>query len=165
MTFKTLTINSQEFAREPQTLKGTLATNELPRLVEFGGNLQYQLQSNKPNQGLSADSHPAVQLLIQAQLSLPCQRCLENMPLTLDLRFDYIVSAQMPENLEGADDTDWIEASQTFDLAALIEDEVLAALPIAPTHQAGCVALKTESGERLNAFEMLKNLKLNLKLK
>lgn len=160
MTFKTLTINSQEFAREPQNLKGTLAAGDLPRLAEFGGSLHYELDSSQSTQVIAAGSQPAVQLFIQAQLTLPCQRCLEAMPLVLDLHFDYIVSTQMPELLADVDELDWIEASPTFDLAALIEDEILAAIPIAPTHVTGCVALKTESGELLNAFEMLKNLKL-----
>ena len=160
MTFKILTINSQEFAREPQTLKGMLNTIELPRLVEFGGNLQYQLDSSQSIHALSNENHLSLQLFIQAQLSTACQRCLNSMPLALDLHFNYIVSAQMPEILADLDDVDWIEASPAFDLAALIEDEVLAAIPIAPRHESACGQQKMQSGEKLNAFELLKNLKL-----
>ncbi len=53
---------------------------------------------------------------------------------------------------------DLLQANANMDLAALIEDEVIMALPIAPTHENACVELVTQSGEKPNPFAALKGL-------
>jgi uncharacterized protein len=45
-----------------------------------------------------------------------------------------------------------------MDVIALIEDELIMAMPIAPTHNHDCVKLVTQSGEKPNPFAVLKDL-------
>lgn len=101
---------------------------------------------------------PSLHLTIEATVPVQCQRCLDVMTVNLSLAFDYVVSASIPEELEENDDIDWLEASQIMDLSALIEDELLLALPIAPTHEANCSKMSNESGEKPNPFSALKDL-------
>jgi uncharacterized protein len=53
---------------------------------------------------------------------------------TLRLVAEAALDAEMSDD---PDEPDCVAASATFDLAALIEDEVLLALPASPRHEAG----------------------------
>ena len=83
----------------------------------------------------------------------------EVMEVPIKLEFEYVVCPEMPESIDEVDDVDWVEPSHHMDLVALIEDELLVALPIAPVHSGDCKQLKLESGERVNPFSVLKQLK------
>jgi len=58
--------------------------------------------------------------------------------------------------VEESDEIDWLEASQEMDLTALIEDELLIAMPIAPMHETDCLKTSLQSGEKPNPFAVLK---------
>lgn len=79
-----------------------------------------------------------LRLEANAPLTLTCQRCMN--PLSLDLhvkrRFLVVRNEAMASNLEDAaqDDYDVIAHDKHFDLLALVEDELLLALPIVPKH-------------------------------
>ncbi len=85
------------------------------------------------------------------------------MPLILALNFNYSIS-DMPEGdllANAADETDDIDlqpVSQHMDVIALIEDELIMALPIAPVHEQACASLVNQSGEKPNPFAVLKSL-------
>jgi len=85
------------------------------------------------------------------------------MPLKLALNYNYVigdvnVNDVEASDIEGSDDIDLQEASQTMDLIALIEDEIIMAMPIAPIHEEDCGAIITQSGEKTNPFSALKGL-------
>lgn len=155
-------INNLDFAERHQILEGEVSLDQLARLSELlamdGVSSQsaivYKLlgQSKKYQQ-------PSLHLQVDAFLPVYCQRCLEDMHVPLHLNFEYVISAEMPESMDDTDDLDWLEPSEHMDLLVLIEDELLAALPIAPVHAMQCKQLKLESGERANPFAMLKQLK------
>ncbi len=155
-------INNLDFAKRLQTLEGDVPFDLLQRLnalLEMDGvseqsRIRYQLAGQAQKYQL-----PSLHLLIDATLPMVCQRCLESMHVPLKLQFDYVISAEIPESLDDIDDMDWVEASVDMDLQALIEDELLIALPIAPVHQTVCKQLTFESGEKVNPFSVLKNLK------
>lgn len=79
-----------------------------------------------------------LRLEASAQLILTCQRCMH--PLSLDLkvkrRFLVAPNEALANKLEDSaqDDYDVIAHDKQFDLLALIEDELLLALPIVPKH-------------------------------
>ena len=79
------------------------------------------------------------------------------MMVNLNLNFDYLISSTEITEAEENDDTDWVEANHEMDVCALIEDELLLALPIAPTHAHDCSKLSTQSGDKPNPFAVLKN--------
>lgn len=102
-------------------------------------------------------------LTMAANLTTLCQRCLELMPLALSLKFDYLIAHQGLDDLQAGDiedndDFDLQEANQSMDLQALIEDEVMMALPIAPVHALPCADVSMQSGEKPNPFAALKGL-------
>jgi uncharacterized protein len=93
---------------------------------------------------------PAMELGVSADVVLTCQRCLGPLRRTLEsasrLAFADEGAPELPSNYEaiGSD-------PRKLDLAALVEDELLLALPLIPLHDAGerCVGpgAKDESEE------------------
>lgn len=80
------------------------------------------------------------------------------MPLKMKLDFNYLITDIDDTDVEDSDDIDLQEPSQTMDLIALIEDEIIMAMPIAPIHEEDCGAIATQSGEKPNPFAVLKGL-------
>jgi uncharacterized protein len=76
-------------------------------------------------------------LRLVADLSAYCQRCLERLPLHLDVERDIVLLAGV-RALDPADDdddeTDAIPHATTLDLLDLIEEEVILSLPMVPRH-------------------------------
>ena len=110
---------------------------------------------------------PALHLRIDAQLPLQCQRCL--MPyaqaVQVDREFAFVKDEATAEALDDESDVDLLVASRQFDLAALIEDELLMAVPIVPKHDQCPTPVAMQAGEvadapaRPNPFEALAALK------
>jgi uncharacterized protein len=79
-----------------------------------------------------------IHLVAHATVHLSCQRCLQ--PMAQDLDVDRTIrfvpgedqAAQLDEELE----EDVLALARTLDLAELIEDELILALPIVPMHEA-----------------------------
>ena len=154
-------INNLDFAKRQQVLDGDVDLPEMARLQSAlaegaigDSGIRFKLT------GRSQQYHlPSLHLDIEANLTMVCQRCLEKMQVPIDLHFDYVVSAEESAALDESDEVDWVEQSDAMDIAALIEDELLIALPIAPVHASLCKQLNLESGEKPNPFSVLKNLK------
>jgi uncharacterized protein len=117
------------------------------------------------------DRMPVVEGRVTTQLQVACQRCLEPMAIEVDetIALCFIESASLEENVpEGFDAYDF-DPGARLNLAELIEDELLLAIPDCPTH-ADCeipVAYRgderdaAESVERVNPFAQLAQLKKN----
>lgn len=162
METKKLHINTLEFAQRKLVIQGEISIAELPRLQAVvldalpAKAVHYTMRGQAGALGL-----PGIHLHVDADLRVTCQRCLSEMLLALHLDFDYIVSKDVPEGLDDLDEVDWLEAVQDFDVLALIEDELLLAVPIAPTHDSRCLQQPMESGEKPNPFAVLKGFTTN----
>lgn len=80
---------------------------------------------------------PALRLRVQARLPLSCQLCLGQVPtaVTVDRHFVFVADEDSAARLDdGSEDADVLVLARDFDLHALIEDELLMALPLAPRH-------------------------------
>ncbi|MEE4185146.1 MAG: YceD family protein [Gammaproteobacteria bacterium] len=117
-----------------------LTVAELPRLQELAA-------ADVPGTGrvcaslaLQSDGHGRPELAgrIDAQLSLECQRCLQPLDFPVTVTFNLLCLADESE-------LDALTASELrfdslvvdnvgLDLQALLEDEILASLPLAPKH-------------------------------
>ena len=128
-------------------LRDSLASNSQDFL------LSYALQGQ-----VNMASELRLNLQIDAILPCVCQRCLENVNITLGLNFHYVINSEAAEELDKLDDVDWLEADMEMDLTTLIEDEVLAAFPFAPMHL-DCNAVTMQSGDNPNPFAVLQALK------
>jgi uncharacterized protein len=157
---KTCIINNLEFAQTQQKLIENFAVYDCKRLAEM---LVVQDKNVEPatiHFELAGDCkrfrQPSLHLHIRTKLPVICQRCLDEMLVDLDLSFDYLISEKTNAALDETDEMDWLEANNEMNLQELIEDELLLALPIAPTHAENCSKLSMQSGEKSNPFAILK---------
>ena len=157
---KTHIINNIEFAQKELKLNDSIETIGLKRLAEM-------LALDEKNKHLAAVHfeltsdckrfrQPSLHLYIRAQLPVICQRCLGDMPITIDLHFDYLINNGEKNESDDNDEFDWLEANHEMDLQELIEDELLLAMPISLLHEVSCAQLSMQSGEKPNPFAMLK---------
>ena len=158
MMQKSLIINNLEFANNQLKLDASLVVTNLTRLSEILTNkakseIKFQLAGASKR-----FSHPSLHLAIKANLVTTCQRCLDEMTVNLDVNFDYLITSAELNEAEDNDEIDWLEENHEMDVGTLIEDELLLAMPIAPTHAHDCSKLSTQSGEKPNPFAVLKGL-------
>ena len=157
LTMNDLVINNLEFAQTQQTLAGEIDALKCERLAETlmpkgqGAHINFKLTG-----AAKQLRNPSLHLHIEAKLPVTCQRCLDEMLLSIDLNFNYIICNALPTEIDENDDTDWLEASPDMSLQELIEDELLLAMPIAPMHDADCNKQSMQSGEKPNPFAVLK---------
>ena len=132
-----IVIDSLAFAREGRHLVGQLAVNEMPRLADEladdSGVLSCRLSGGRNDEG-------KLFLLVEAsgELRLKCQRCLEQLVLPLDIKSQVMLvppGAPWPDESLEDDSADAVEALAEQSVAALIEEEVLLALPVVPRHE------------------------------
>lgn len=155
---KPILINNLDIAIKNQEISGEIALENLGRLTEAINktsnnvtNIRYKLVGSTKKMHL-----PSLRLELEAILPVLCQRCLEEMPIDLSLKFDYVITEVAPPEFDENDEIDWLEPSQHMNLNELIEDELLIAMPIAPVHEASCTQASMQSGEKPNPFAALK---------
>jgi uncharacterized protein len=157
---KTLIINNLEFAQKQQKISDYFSLADCNRLLEtqflHDKNPQKTMIFFELSGTAQKFSFPSLHLHTKTQFSMICQRCLEEMQINLDLNFDYLISNDAENQLDDNDDIDWLEVNFEMNLLELIEDELLLALPYAPTHDNDCSKLSMQSGEKPNPFAILK---------
>ena len=80
---------------------------------------------------------PAIHLRVQAELPLTCQRCMDVVatPIDIDRHFVFVPDEDTAASLDDESEDDVLEMSTDFNLLGLIEDEVLMAMPLVPSHE------------------------------
>lgn len=114
---------------------------------------------------------PEVWLHLQADtvLSLTCQRCLApvDVPVSVERSFRFVADEAAAETQDEESEEDVLAVSRSFDLPALVEDELIMELPLVPHHET-CPEPVTfsvqdadfqEEAERPNPFAALARLK------
>lgn len=134
------------FARSGGRLQGTLPLASLQRLAgstvsaalaEAADTCAWQAEGlwRQPSGGA-----PEVRLRLQARATvwLACQRCLQpaEHALLVDRTLRFVASEEEAERLdEASDEEDVLALDHALDLPALVEDELILALPIVPRHE------------------------------
>ena len=149
------------FAREGRVLEGILAVSDLERLHDLlavvEGEVSFRLEGYRGKRG-----ECMLHLTVTGVIPLACQRCLEAVSYDLD------VDSQLELVPEGAelsqdeledDSRDFLPVAKELDVAELVEDEVLLALPVAPRHERCGLPGAADAGERVNPFAALSGLK------
>lgn len=81
---------------------------------------------------------PEVWLFLQAQATLPltCQRCLApvDVEVSVDRAFRFVADEAQAAALDDEAEEDLLALSRSFDLPSLVEDEMLLAQPLVPSH-------------------------------
>jgi uncharacterized protein len=153
--------DSFAFARESRVLQGTLAISSLERLQDMlavgSGEVTFRIEGLKGERGQSL-----LRLEVGGIIPLACQRCLEaiHFQLDVDSLLELIPADAELSQEELEDDTrDFLPVAGELDVAELVEDEVLLALPVAPRHERCGLPGAADAGERINPFAALHGLK------
>jgi uncharacterized protein len=130
--------DSLQFAKSGESLSGSLRVEELPRLSDSlrpdDVAVQYRLS------GVLASGRPALRLKVEATVWLTCQLCMTRYPEALSLDTVLPVARNEAELLlwEESDPLlDALVADSEFNVADLVEDEVLLSIPVVPMHAEG----------------------------
>ena len=152
------------FAKKEISLSGLYQISDFPRITEIASNkkdnvrveLSFYLKNNKT---------PCVEGIIELDIVLTCQRCLDNLSIALKVNFNlaFVRNDQQSEELDSHYEIYVIEEEElaTFDL---ISDEILLSIPMVPTHDYDCIKEINEQeiveGKSDNPFAILKKLKI-----
>ncbi len=153
-------IDSVDFARKGEEMRGEIAVSELSRLVDMlakpDGSLAYTLR------GYQEAGRDMLELSLQGIYTLRCQRCLGELKYPVDLVASLwlLPAERLDEAEEDDDEMDAIEANPKLDVQALIEDELLLGLPFAPKHPEGeCLPATNDLQQKASPFAVLAGLK------
>lgn len=153
-------INSLEFAKQSLEIHDKIRASSLPRLQEMlfsgSGEIEYRLLGGRDVHGKSL-----LRLVVDGQLGMICQRCLGQVeyPLSIDRHFDLVMNESALPELDADDEVDCLVADPKLDVVALVEEEILLALPMAVRHQDDCAVSGHGLIKKPNPFGVLQGLK------
>ena len=173
--FPPLHLDIKAFAQAVSVLSGQNLLSEYQRLMQetqgLGAENKLSWQARGELRGAVVGSEQVwLHLTVDTCLPLTCQRCLGLVDITVAVRqsFRFVESEQAAQMQDDESDEDVLALSQDFNLAALIEDEVLMALPLIARHETCPVAVKlavadpgfeTLSTEKRHPFAVLAKLR------
>jgi uncharacterized protein len=126
-------IDGLQFARAALERRGVVGMERLPRLAQLQCStegLEYRLCGGEAGNG-----KPCLRLSVRGSMEMPCQRCLDpiQVPIAIDAELQLAESER--EISEADDEIDRVLTSRHMDIAWLVEDEVILALPMTPRHE------------------------------
>ena len=151
------------FAKKEICLTGLYQISDFPKISEVASNkkenvsvdLSFYLNNNKT---------PCVDGIIELDIVLACQRCLDDLSIGLKINFNlaFIRHNQESEEIDSHYEIYVIEEEElaTYDL---ISDEILLSIPMVPTHDYDCMKIinkqEVVKEKSENPFAILKKLK------
>ncbi|MDP2562314.1 23S rRNA accumulation protein YceD [Psychrobium sp. 1_MG-2023] len=165
-----LTIDPKKAAKMRSEYFGKIESANLPRLLDasagFCSDIQVQFSCDTDEQGIvTVTGHS------QAEVSLICQRCMEEFNITLQVEFCYSPVTDQSQESELPDVYDPVEVDEHghIEIAKLIEDEFIVSIPFFPMHAVEDCSVKEQDvtvgeiddtiEERPNPFAVLQKLK------
>ena len=141
-------IDGFQFARTGQELRGRCPVAMFGRLQDVlssnAGELDYEVAGTKDDMG-----RPGLGVRISGLLHLTCQRCLKSMPFPLAVDAMLVLAnseAEIESQPVEPEGPDRVLGGREMAVGALLEDEVLLAIPFAPRHEQ-CSAAGAGKGE------------------
>lgn len=143
--FDPLRLEVQAFAKESGELRGVWALTQFDRVVDAVvggaadgglGDVAWSARGEaRPQRGGEAETWLHVKA--GAELPLECQRCLQpvKVMLAVDRSFQFVRGEEQAAQADADSEFDVLAMTRALDLHALIEDELLLALPIVPRHE------------------------------
>ena len=172
-----LHLNLRGLAQEHGVAEGRLPLAELPRLRSLLVGSKEQLQSLQVDWRMrgfirnraGGQPQPMIELQVQAEVPMQCQRCLQPaMQKIVDVALLRLVEKEPELTLEEIEAEDEALCDlDAFDVSALVEDQILLALPLVPMHSACPQPIVAEglwggaagTPERESPFAVLSKLK------
>lgn len=154
-------IDSLDFARKGMKISGEVPVAELPRMADLlsdnAGTISFVLSGL-----MGRDGKPLLQLELDGKCNLRCQRCLKQLiyPVKLVATLRLVTEGELDVSDLEDDEADSIPAEKRLDVLALLEEELLLSLPIAPKHENGECQIAAEGISRATSpFAILAGLK------
>ncbi|MFM9913505.1 MAG: YceD family protein [Methylophilaceae bacterium] len=168
MTDKPVLINTHEFIRQSLEVHGKIRASQIPTIqdslfvnqgaIPDAGEVEYTLSGDKEYLGKLS-----LRLVLTGKIKLCCQRCLGEMAhlVASSTRFELVADESVMPELDEDDEVDYLVASTEFDVGALVVEELLLCLPLAPRHEeGGCIGVADDiKGQKPNPFQVLEGLK------
>lgn len=137
-------LDVEAFAQRAGVLTGEIPLNKLARLLEAvhpdalpgeTDHVAWQAQGES-RRSRGAAAQPWLHLRATGQLALVCQRCLQpvDASLEVDAHFRFVAGEAEAAQADLDAEEDVLASSRALDLTALLEDELLLALPLVPRH-------------------------------
>lgn len=157
-------IGPRTFCRDKQSLDGQVALNALDKRVlsddiADDALLAYAIEGSLDKKW----QRPCLTIRLSGSLKLKCQRCVDLMSFALN-ETAHIVLFEDEASLDAAmladEDLEGMLLETSMDVLAVVEDQLLLALPFAPVHDVCCNAdLDAVNQDKLNPFAVLAGLK------
>ena len=152
------------FAKKERSLGGVYKISSFPRISEIARNkednvkvdLSFYLENNKT---------PCIKGIINLNIILDCQRCLEALPIELkvDFKLAFVRHEQQAEGLDSSYEL-YVTNEEELLTIDIITDEILLSIPMAPSHDFDCNLIINKDvvveESRENPFTILKNIKI-----
>ena len=151
------------FAKKEISLSGIYQISDFPKISEIASNkkdsvkvdLSFYLKNNKT---------PCVEGIIELNIVLECQRCLDDLSIALKINFNlaFVRHDQESDELDSHYEI-YLIKDEELSTHDLISDEILLSIPMVPTHDYDCIKeinrqeIVEEKSE--NPFAILKKLK------
>ncbi|MDQ7988141.1 MAG: YceD family protein [Candidatus Dactylopiibacterium sp.] len=152
-----------EFARRGFTLAGEAEVREFSRLAGvvreagLGASVAYEVR------GVLIEGKAFLDVVARVGLVTECQRCLADVttPVEAGSRLLLVPPGEdLPDEDLEEDAFDPVHVWRDFDVLGAVEEELLLALPLAPTHVDCSVPVARENGDDSSPFAVLRGLKL-----
>jgi len=170
-------LDIKAFAKAASTLSGRDALEKFERLREESHALgtdhwvEWRAEGEL-REDLAGREDVWLHLSANVTLSQTCQRCLgpAEILVALERSFRFVATEEVAEEQDDEAEEDVLVMSREFDLAALIEDELLMAMPLVPLHEVCPTEVKLSaedpdfeapSGQKPNPFAVLAKLKID----
>ena len=163
-------LDVREFARAAGQQQGESPLSDWLRLAqdaaEDRGQVRWGLQgSTRAVKG--GDDQIWLQVTAELDMALSCQRCLTpvRLPVQIERAFRFVGDETQAEQEDEDSEEDVLVWEKNFDALALLEDELIMALPMIPMHEAcqsehALTSQESESiQERPNPFAVLSKLR------
>ena len=174
-TLQATSMNMQAFAEAGTPLNQTTPLHNLERLAKESSGPQPDSIVNwrataELRAGSTASSDIWLHLTAETSISLTCQRCMNAVETSLQVNqwYRFVATEALAMTEDDAAEEDLLVLTPQFDLAAVLEDELLMALPLVPMHDvcpvapvfsAGTVDVPEGEAEKPNPFAALAQLK------
>jgi uncharacterized protein len=154
--FRLQHVDIPAFAADARPESGTLDARTLPRVAEalhLADHGDVPVEAHWSARGelrrVRGEIETWMDLQITLEAPLECQRCLETvtLPLQIERAFVFAASEDQAALWDEEREEDVLVSSRNFDLLALIEDEIVLALPLVPRHDTCPRTLRTSVGE------------------
>ena len=138
-------LDVEAFAKEGAELAGEWPLPALDRLADAAhadakpadGDVARWLARGESRPVRGGPPQTWLHLAADTRLSLVCQRCLGPLdtPVEAERSFLFVADEDTAAQLDADTEDDVLALSRTLDLRALVEDELLLALPLVPRHE------------------------------